>query len=77
MITQHIELEDFGQDFHSFDLTDEGEIANSNLQGWIWNGRQLQQFPLKRGDQVVFEDGYTLRYRVTRAKKAKVQAVAA
>lgn len=78
VIIQHIELEDRWQDFHTFDLTNDFKIANANLQGWLWDGRQLATMrPLKRGDAIIFaDDGGQLAYRVTSARKIK-QSIAA
>ena len=56
-------LEDHHQDFLSFTLRDR-KIEDSNMQGYIWNGRRVMNTNIKPGDRIELEDGVTLKYPV-------------
>lgn len=63
-MTTRIYLEDQGQDFLSFTLTDENRIADANLQGWVWNGRKITNTPLHAGDKIQLEGGDIIRHPI-------------
>jgi hypothetical protein len=58
-----ITLQDHGQDFLRFVLRD-GRIAEANLQGWIWDGREILNQHPKPGDLITFDDGRSLSYPI-------------
>jgi len=64
-----LELEDYGQDFTYLIVDGDRIVEAGPFQDWLWRGRRIVP-PAKwrRGSQVVFADGMTLKYRVTRAK---------
>ncbi|MGX1496855.1 hypothetical protein ACSSV1_001891 [Labrenzia sp. MBR-25] len=64
-MTTRIYLEDHGQDFLSFSLTDDNRITDANFQGQIWNGLKVENDPLRAGDLIVLEDGYVLKYPIS------------
>lgn len=50
-----IHFEDKGQDLLWWELNDEGEVTNSNMQEWLWKGCKVcNHVDIKQGDKVDF-----------------------
>ena len=68
--TQKIELKDEGQDFHFFWVDERGEILHTTpFQAKIWNGRIILQKTIKKGHNLMFSDGLTIKYPVVGVEK--------
>lgn len=68
--TTRIYLEDHGQDFLWFDVTRDEVTGCGPFQAWLWVGKKLRPpIKWKRGSRVIWKDGSTLRYPVTRTSK--------
>lgn len=68
--TQKIELVDEGQDFNFFWVDERGEILNTKpFQAGIWNGKIILLNTIKKGHNLVFTDGVTLKHPVANVEK--------
>lgn len=72
-----VELEDRGQDFTEFDIKDGRIIDTRPCQGWMWNGRRVDNDSLAPGDSINLDGGSSeamqLRYRVTSVRSLEVK----
>ena len=70
--TQKIELVDEGQDFNFFWIDERGEILNTKpFQAGIWNGKIILLNTIKKGSNLVFTNGLTLRHPVANVENLK------
>lgn len=71
---QTVCLEDHGQDFLEWDV-DNGVVVDCRpFQGWVWNGTQVHNNPIRKGDilQITVQGRRTtLNYPVERVKPCK------
>jgi hypothetical protein len=64
-----LHLEDHGQDFLWFIVEGSKVIEAGPFQNWLWAGKTvIPPKKWKRGSRVVWLDGRTLNYPVTRAE---------
>lgn len=70
-----VELEDYGQDFLEFDIKGGRIVATRPFQGWVWNGRCVDNESLAQGDLINFDGGSSeamqLRYPVLEVRPLK------
>ena len=72
-----IELEDKGQDFLEWDISEyDGKIiACRPFQGWLWNGKKLKLGSLKLKSRPVFQEGSRLNYKIIQITQKKFKLI--
>lgn len=65
-----IHLEDMGQDFLYFIVEGRKIIETHPFQGFVWNGRIIVS-NLVVGGAITFDDGNSLKYRITKIEPVK------